>query len=205
MSFLSNETRCLLSNQRPISQLLVSAVAAFVVVASLVNSGCMKSGIRNPLAGNSASQQELSDDAAGDPPVASGQLTIWHESMEAAQRVSAETGKPILADFTGSDWCGWCIKLKEDVFEQPEFKAWARDNVVLLELDYPKRSRQSAEIRAQNQELAQRYQIQSYPTVLLLDTDGTVLGRMGYESSPATWITKLESQVMQQASVASAR
>jgi len=120
-------------------------------------------------------------------------LTIWHESFEEAQAASRESGKPILADFTGSDWCTWCIKLKNDVFETSEFKKWASENVILVELDYPKRGIQSPAIRRQNAELKDRYAIKGYPTVLLLDSEGERLGKLGYMKSPSDWISKAES------------
>ncbi len=123
-------------------------------------------------------------------------VSNWHESMLLAQRESAETGKPILADFTGSDWCHWCVKLKQDVFETEVFQNWAAENVVLLELDYPKQGTQSPEIKRQNAELAERYQIQSYPTVLLLDANGQVLGKMGYQKNPQDWIESAASFLM---------
>jgi thioredoxin-related protein len=120
-------------------------------------------------------------------------LTAWNDSYEAALKESEATGKPVLADFTGSDWCQWCVKLKRDVFETEEFKQWADENVVLLELDYPKRSQQSPEIARQNAQLKDRYNIKSYPTVLLLDSSGQVLGELGYMSTPQEWIATAQS------------
>ena len=79
----------------------------------------------------------------------------WLVSIEEAHALSKKTGKPILANFTGSDWCGWCKKLSAAVFNKPGFKTWAKDNVVLLELDYPRRKQVPNEIRAQNQSLQQ--------------------------------------------------
>ena len=111
-------------------------------------------------------------------------VSNWHESMLLAQRESAETGKPILADFTGSDWCHWCVKLKQDVFETEVFQNWAAENVVLLELDYPKQGTQTPEIKRQNAELAERYKIQSYPTVLLLDANGECLAKWAIKKIP---------------------
>ena len=67
----------------------------------------------------------------------------WFTSLEEAAKVSMSTGKPIMANFTGSDWCGWCKKLKREVFDQAEFKNWADENIVLLELDFPRRVAQS--------------------------------------------------------------
>lgn len=70
----------------------------------------------------------------------------WYTSLEEAAKVSMTTGKPIMANFTGSDWCGWCKKLKREVFDKTEFKNWANNNIVLLELDYPRRVAKTEEI-----------------------------------------------------------
>ncbi len=114
----------------------------------------------------------------------------WLTSMETAQEQSRKTGKPILADFTGSDWCGWCIKLKAEVFDTTEFEEWSARKVVLLELDFPRRKKQSAALKAQNEQLRKQYGVRGFPTILLLDADGKVLGRMSYlPGGPETWAT----------------
>jgi protein disulfide-isomerase len=96
-------------------------------------------------------------------------------------------------DFTGSDWCGWCIKLKNEVFNTPEFKAWAAKKVVLLELDFPRKAEQSAELKKQNQELAQKFNIEGYPTIIFADANGKQLGQYGYdEGGPAVWTKKAD-------------
>ncbi len=119
---------------------------------------------------------------------------VWHESYAKAVEESKATGKPILATFSGSDWCHWCVKLKDEVFARAEFTRWAKQNVVLLELDYPKRSAQRTEIRQQNQQLAQRYGIDSYPTILFLNTHGEVLGKSSYvRGGPAAWTAKADA------------
>ena len=122
-------------------------------------------------------------------------LTVWHESYEEAMEASRQSGKPILADFTGTDWCPWCVKLKKDVFETAVFKEWARENVVLLELDYPKRSSQRPAIKKRNQQLKDKYQISTWPTVLFLDQNGEVLGKLGYKKDPNSWIKTAESML----------
>ena len=119
--------------------------------------------------------------------------TIWHDSFEAAKAASASSGKPILADFTGSDWCHWCIKLKEDVFETDEFQQWARQNVTLLELDYPRKTPQDPGIKKQNAELSKKYNVRGYPTVLFLTSDGEVLGKLGHDKNPKAWISSAEA------------
>ena len=161
--------------------------------------GCANNSLRGLRAQAPISQAELNSRAAAGTPVAanSSQLTIWHESFETAAQESRQTGKPILADFTGSDWCGWCIKLKKEVFSKSDFEAWARNNVVLLEVDYPRNKTQSPEIKAQNERLKQRYAIDSYPTVLVLDAAGNVHGKVNYAAgdSIASWTARCDQLI----------
>jgi protein disulfide-isomerase len=117
----------------------------------------------------------------------------WHDTFDSAMQESRETGKPVLANFTKSVSCTWCVKLKRDVFETEAFTAWAEEHVVLLNLDFQQPSRQAVSIQQQHQELAARHQIQGYPTVLLLDSQENVLGKLGYMDDPHKWIAKAES------------
>jgi thioredoxin-related protein len=113
----------------------------------------------------------------------------WVTRWDRAQALSRATNKPILADFTGSDWCGWCKKLKAEVFETPDFKEWAKKHVILLEVDFPRTIEQPAELKKQNAELQRKYAIRGYPTVLFLDHKGNVLHRSGYKrGGPGVWI-----------------
>ena len=89
----------------------------------------------------------------------------WETNLEAATKVSMKTKKPLMLFFTGSDWCGWCIRLQKEVFKTPEFAAWASKNVVLVELDFPRRTPQEEKIKMQNAEMQQLFQVQGYPTV----------------------------------------
>jgi thioredoxin-related protein len=115
----------------------------------------------------------------------------WHADVNKAYDLSKATSKPIFAFFTGSDWCGWCHKLQREVFSKPAFVAWANENVVLLELDFPRRKQLPAEIAQQNQSLQQFFQVTGYPTIWMfnLSRDGeknkmmvTALGSLGYPS-----------------------
>ena len=121
--------------------------------------------------------------------------TQWFESYEDAHRESLRTGKPMLAVFSGSDWCGPCIQLKKNVFDSPNFMSWAAENVVLLELDFPKRSPQSPKLQSQNQRLAEKYDITGYPTVLYLDANGEVLGKQGHGVDATQWIAAAEKKL----------
>lgn len=174
-------------------RLLTNSVCLFVIVGlCVVQVGCTKS-IRdlNPFKSLAADQNFTDVGNAGSPE----QLLIWHNSYESALKEARATGRPILANFTGSDWCHWCTKLKEDVLAQPEFQTWARTNAVLLELDYPKKTPQLPNIKRQNEELAQKYEISSYPTVLILDPTGNRIGKLGYLKNPTQWIELAVDQI----------
>ena len=119
----------------------------------------------------------------------------WTEKYDEAIAASKKSGLPILADFTGSDWCGWCIKLHKEVFDTQEFKDWAAKNVVLLELDFPQKKAQDAALKAKNKELFDKYKVEGYPTIVILDTTGKKLGELGYEEGgPKVWIAKFTEQ-----------
>jgi protein disulfide-isomerase len=120
----------------------------------------------------------------------------WMTDFKAACAAAKKAKKPILADFTGSDWCGWCIKLKDEVFSTPEFKAWAAKNVILLEVDFPRQKEQSEDLKKQNKELGTKYQVGGYPTVLFLDAKGKVLGKSGYlPGGPEAWLKDASKQL----------
>ncbi len=117
----------------------------------------------------------------------------WLTSYKSATTAAKKDSKVILADFTGSDWCGWCIKLDKEVFETPEFKSWAAKNVVLLEVDFPRSKKLDDATKKQNEELQQKFEITGYPTIVFIDADGKELGRSGYVAGgPGPWIQSAE-------------
>lgn len=93
---------------------------------------------------------------------------VWHTSMEEAYQLSKANKKPIFALFTGSDWCIWCKRLEANVFAKQEFIDWANKNVILLELDFPRRKQLAPELAQQNQGLQQALKITGYPTIYIL-------------------------------------
>jgi len=97
--------------------------------------------------------------------LAQGDGLEWHTDLMKVNEISQKTGKPIFGFFTGSDWCGWCHKLEHDVFAKPAFIKWAKENVVLLELDFPRRKQLPPELVQQNNSLQQAFQVQGYPTI----------------------------------------
>jgi len=128
----------------------------------------------------------------------------WLVDMNKAYEESQKTGKPIMANFTGSDWCGWCIKLTNDVFSKPEFKKWAEKNVVLLELDFPRRKTLPDNIRQQNSSLQQTFKVTGYPTVWLFTVDKdkntdafqiNAIGKSGYNQSVTAFIGNVDQMI----------
>ncbi len=106
----------------------------------------------------------------------------WSHDFEAAKKQAASEKKDLLLDFTGSDWCGWCIKLNDEVFKKEPFKAGVKDSFVLVELDFPNdKSKLSEATQKQNKELGEKYAIQGYPTILLCDAGGKPFAVTGYQ------------------------
>jgi thioredoxin-related protein len=104
----------------------------------------------------------------------------WHTSLPDALKLAKKENKMVLVDFTGSDWCGWCIKLKKEIFDTKEFTEYAEKNLVLVEVDFPRTKKQSAEVQKANQELQAKYKVQGYPTLVGLNGDGKEIWRGGY-------------------------
>lgn len=124
--------------------------------------------------------------ANGAPQTAEGEKIVeekplWLENYETAIKEAKERGVPILVDFTGSDWCGWCIKLDKEVFGKKEFAEYAKKKFVLLKLDFPRGIKQTDELKKQNAELAKKYKVQGFPTIILISSDGKVIAQTGYQ------------------------
>lgn len=118
----------------------------------------------------------------------------WLTDYKKAQQEAKTNNKFLLLDFTGSDWCGWCKKFDKEVLLQPEFKDFARDNLVIVELDFPRGKSQTPELKRQNRELAQEYAIVGFPTIVVLSADGQKLWRYdGYfPDGPTAFIAQLQ-------------
>ena len=99
----------------------------------------------------------------------------WGDDYKAAIAAASKDNRNVLLDFTGSDWCGWCIRLKRETFDKPEFKAYADKNLELVEIDFPQGKSLSPEVRKQNDVLQQQYNVQGFPTLVLLSPDGKVI------------------------------
>ena len=118
---------------------------------------------------------------------------IWLTDFETAQARARSEKKLLFIEFTGSDWCPPCIMLGRQVFSQPEFKEYAAQNLVLLEVDFPRRKELSAEQRAANTKLADQFKIDGFPTIIVLDSNGRKIGELGYmPGGPKPFIAAVE-------------
>jgi len=121
---------------------------------------------------------------------------IWQKDYAAALSQSKETGKPLLMVFSGSDWCKPCIMLREQIFVQDGFSEWAKNNVVCVCLDFPaqKKNRLPQVLQEQNESLAERFNPNGiFPLVVLLNSNETVLGSLGYlDVAPVEYIKEIE-------------
>ena len=117
----------------------------------------------------------------------------WMTDFEAAQAKAKAENKPLLLDFTGSDWCGWCIKLDEEVFSQTAFSQYAAAELVLVEIDFPRRTDQPAKLKAQNEALSQKYGIRGFPTILVLSPEGELIEKTGYRrGGPQAYVAHIK-------------
>jgi protein disulfide-isomerase len=120
--------------------------------------------------------------------------TGWTEDYAKAVEKAKAEKKNILLDFTGSDWCGFCITLDKEVFASPKFKTWAKANVILVKVDFPRSVKQSTKLKEQNSALKAKYPFNGYPTVVIVDTEGKEIARKGgYQpgSGPVAYIEGL--------------
>ena len=120
----------------------------------------------------------------------------WETDMSKAVERAEKENKVIMLFFTGSDWCGWCVRLQNEVFKQADFKTWAQEKVVLVELDFPRKTPQSEDIKNQNVTLSQMFEVKGYPTVWFVKPSKAgekinleKIGSTGYVAGgPGAWL-----------------
>lgn len=129
----------------------------------------------------------------GDAAPAVAAPAVWLNDFKTAQDKAQAENKPMLVDFTGSDWCPPCIMLEKQVFSQPEFADYAAGKVVLVKIDFPRRKPLPQAEQAANEALAQRYGIRGFPTILVMNPDGSVKGQLGFQfGGPAKFAAKVD-------------
>jgi protein disulfide-isomerase len=119
----------------------------------------------------------------------------WLTDLPAAQAQAKAEKKLVLLDFTGSDWCPWCIKFDKEALSTAKFSDYAKAHLALVLVDFPNKKPQSDALKAANKALAKKYKVDGYPTYVVLDADGKEIGRqVGYaEGGSDAFIKKIES------------
>ena len=110
----------------------------------------------------------------------------WLTDFPKAQAEAKTQHKLLLVNFTGSDWCPWCLRLDREVFAKPEFQTYAKDHLVLFMADFPRAKPLSNDVRKQNRQLAERFGIEGFPTIIVLNAEGKPVGELGYLPGGAT-------------------
>jgi len=121
----------------------------------------------------------------------------WTGNLEDAMKIAKAENKTVLVNFTGSDWCQWCKRLSGEVFTQKEFAQFAKEKLVLVKVDFPRTIEQSPALVNYNRNLAQKYGVQGFPTIVLLDKNGSVLTYTGYrEGGAQSYVEHIRSFIM---------
>lgn len=117
----------------------------------------------------------------------------WNEKLETALSKAQNENKFVLVYFTGSDWCTWCQRLSNEVFSQKEFENFAKENFILVKIDFPRNIEQSNDTKNYNNRLAQEFGVEGFPTIFILDKDGNMRLRTGYiPGGAANYVTYLK-------------
>jgi thioredoxin-related protein len=121
---------------------------------------------------------------------------LWQTNYKQALAQAAKENKQVLLDFTGSDWCPYCIQMDREVLSKSQFENFASKNLVLVKLDYPRKKKLPASETQQNDQLQQQYSIEGYPTYVLLDSRGKEVKRViGYvDGGPSAFIKWIEGK-----------
>jgi len=120
-------------------------------------------------------------------PVCARAESGWITDLKKAQEEAKASHKLVLVYFTGSDWCGYCVMFERAILSKPEFTDYASKNLILLEIDFPRRKAQPVELKKQNAQLAERFQAEGFPTLVVLDGDGKAVWRYdGFYSGGVT-------------------
>ena len=124
------------------------------------------------------------------------QSLSWQTDFDKALAMSKQTKKPVFAFFTGSDWCGWCIKLDKEILSKKEMIQYLNKNFVLFKADFPRKNQPSQSVMAKNYELMKKYGVRGYPTIIITDAEGNASGRAGYmRGGPKSMMNALNQYV----------
>ena len=110
----------------------------------------------------------------------------WHTDMNKAFELATKENKTLMLFFTGSDWCGWCIRLQNEVLKTSDFLQWAKDKLVLVELDFPRRTPLEEKTKIQNYQMQKMFKVSGYPTVYFAKPEKTLEGKKNLNTLGST-------------------
>jgi protein disulfide-isomerase len=176
------------SRTTPYSSTLRPVIAA--ILGALIAAGSASAAdptVPKPVSESSTDRENPADAGKG-----SG---IWQTDYKQALVQAAKEKKRVLLDFTGSDWCPYCVQMEKEVLTQPDFKVYAAHKLILVKLDFPRKKQMPPAESEQNQKLQQEFAIEGFPTYVLLDTAGTEVRRqVGYlQGGPKEFIRWAQS------------
>jgi len=158
----------------------------------------MKS-IQIALAGLASAALTLSVQAEFTVATEGAEVGKWTQDFEAAKKLAGEKKLPMLMNFTGSDWCGWCKIMDKNVFAEEEWQKYAAENAVLVTIDFPKDKNIVPEnFVGRNKELQKQFGVGGFPTYVILESDGeTKIGQLGAgrEKTPASFIAEFKGAI----------
>ena len=118
----------------------------------------------------------------------------WHSRLDEALKLAQKDNKPLMLFFTGSDWCIWCKRLVGQILSQPGFMSYAEKELVLVKFDFPRNIPMDTDQKEYNAKIAKEYQIQGFPTIIMLNAKGEKLGQTGYQDlSPEAYVEHLKA------------
>lgn len=155
--------------------------------------------LKTPLAAALLGALALTAQASDEVQLDGAKVGHWTMDFDAATKLAAEKELPLILNFTGSDWCGWCKIMDEGVFAKADWKKFAADNVVLVTLDFPKdKSIVPEKYVERNQKLKTQFEVRGFPSYVILDSDGeTKLGQLGSgrDKTPSSFIAEFETVI----------
>jgi protein disulfide-isomerase len=165
-------------------------------IASLIGAGALLYGLVAFAADPSMdSPSDMFPDLTADKPAP--KTAVWQDNFKAASAQAQKDNKAMLLNFTGSDWCPWCIKMDQEVLDSKDFTTYAAENLVLVTVDFPAHKQLSSTVTEQNAALQQKFAIQGFPTFVVLDSKGNKLAQMvGYQpGGPAAFINQVKQAI----------
>lgn len=154
-----------------------------LILLLLIFVGCKADKGSQDLASEQAPAEETAEQAEGGE--AGYESGTWITDFPQALEYAKELERPVLINFTGSDWCSWCIKLNKEVFTQEAFLNYAKANLVLVKIDFPSKIQLPPAVKKANDALAGEFDVKGYPTIVLTDNTGKEIQRTGYQPGGA--------------------